>query len=136
MRRERYKDEIKCIVILSSAEMDDWDKARRKEDKQLRYINSYAKKHQLVTMEIVRRGCFGPIETSKLLDSVIKKMKSGKAEAVLVVNALAISNSVADAYLKIGKVNEAGYRFITVDEGELGMKLSIPEDREVMQDGT
>lgn len=136
MRRESYKSNIKCIVILSSSETDNWDKARKKEDKQLRYINEFAKKHQLVTMEIVRRGCFGSLQMSRLLDSVIKKMNSGKADAVLVANALAISSSIADAYFKIGKVIEAGHRFITVDEGELGMKLCILEDSEVIQDGT
>ena len=46
MRRKYKKVEpVKCIVILSSTETDDWDKAKRKEDRQLRYINSYAKKH-------------------------------------------------------------------------------------------
>ena len=136
MRRKYKKVEpVKCIVILSSTETDDWDKAKRKEDRQLRYINSYAKKHSLIPMEIVRRGCFGAIETNKILNRVINKLDSGKADAVLVANAMSISRGVADAYAKVGKVIEAGHRFITVDEGELQFRLYNPESGEVVDDG-
>ena len=136
MRRKYKKVEpVKCIVILSSTETDDWDKAKRKEDRQLRYINSYAKKHSLIPMEIVRRGCFGAIETNKLLNRVINKLDSGKADAVLVANAMSISRGVADAYAKVGKVIEAGHRFITVDEGEVRFRLYNPESGEVVDDG-
>ncbi|MCR5228440.1 MAG: recombinase family protein [Eubacterium sp.] len=137
MRRkaDKYKEPVKCIVFLSSSETEDWDKAKRKEDKQLRYINAYAKKHSLIPMEIVRRGCFGAIETNKILNRLINKMDSGKADAVLVANALSISRGVADAYAKVGKVIEAGHRFITVDEGELHFDLYDPESGEVVNDG-
>ena len=137
MRRKSKKVEapIKCIVFLSSLEMDDWDKAKRKEDRQLKYINTYAKKHSLIAMEIVRRGCFGAMETNRILNDVIRKMDSGKADAILVANALSISKGVADAYSKIGKVIEAGHRFITVDEGELYFRLYDPESGEVVKDG-
>jgi DNA invertase Pin-like site-specific DNA recombinase len=136
MRRKYKKVEpVKCIVILSSTETDDWDKAKRKEDRQLRYINSYAKKHSLIPMEIVRRGCFGSIETNKILNRVINKMDSGKADAVVVANAMSISRGVADAYAKVGKVIEAGHRLITVDEGELRFRLYNPESGEVVDDG-
>ena len=137
MRRKipSKKNDIKCIVILSSSEKDDWDKAKKKEDKQLNYINAYAKKNHLIPMEIVRRGCLGPMEMNKILYNVIKKMDSGKAEAILVANALSISNSISDAYLKIGKVSQAGYRFISVDEGELFFKLFDPEIGKVVENG-
>lgn len=137
MRRKipSKKNDIKCIVILSSCEKDDWDKAKKKEDKQLSYINTYAKKHHLIPMEIVRRGCFGPMEMNRILHNVIKKMDSGKAEAILVANALSISSSISDAYLKVGKVVQAGYRFISVDEGELYFKLFNPEVGKVVENG-
>lgn len=124
--------DIKCIIILSSNEHDDWDKARRKEDKQLKYIMKYAKSHHLEPMEIVRRGCFGYYEMNRLYSKTIAKLCSGKSEAILVANALSISNGIADAYLKVGKVVEAGFRFFTVDEGELGFKLYSPETGEVI----
>ena len=50
-------------------------------------------------------------------------------------NALSISNSISDAYLKIGKVSQAGYRFISVDEGELFFKLFDPEIGKVVENG-
>ena len=124
---------IKCIVILSSNENEDWDKARKKENKQLNYINKYAKSHNLICMEIVRRGCFGPYEMNRMFNNNINKLKAGKAEALLVENALSISTDIPDAYLKVGKVNAAGFRFITVDEGELSLKLYCPDTGEVIR---
>lgn len=124
---------IKCIVILSSNENEDWDKARKKENKQLNYINKYAKSHNLICMEIVRRGCFGTYEMNRIFNNNINKLKAGKAEAILVANALSISTDIPDAYLKVGKVNAAGFRFITVDEGELSLKLYCPDTGEVIR---
>ena len=117
---------VKCIVILSSSEDENWDKAKRKEDKQLRYINQYAKAHALVPMEIVRRGCFGAMEMNKIFQKAIAKLNAGKADAILVENALAISTGISDAYLKIGRVVENGHRFFSVDEGELKFDLYNP----------
>jgi S-adenosylhomocysteine hydrolase len=62
-------------------------------------------------------------------------MQAGGADAVLVANAMSISRGVADAYAKVGKVIEAGHRFITVDEGELRFRLYNPESGEVVDDG-
>ena len=123
----------KCIIILSSKENDDWDEARRKENKQLNYINKYAKSHNLICMEIIRRGCMGPSEMNRILMGAIGKLKKGKAEVILVANILSISRSIRDAYTQIGKVAEAGYRIISVDEGELRFKLYDPETGEVIR---
>ena len=126
------EEEIKCIVILSSSENENWDKARYLEDKQLNYINKYAKKHNLVPMKIVRRGCFGFMEMNKILGRVIGTLDTGLADAVLVANALSISSNVPDAYLKVGKVVSSGHRFITVDEGELILNIYNPDSGEVV----
>ncbi len=53
----------------------------------------------------------------------------GRVEALLVANMYAISNGVADVYLRVGMVKERGFRVITVDEGELGMKLYQPSQK-------
>ena len=50
-------------------------------------------------------------------------MRSGKADAMVVVNADAISYGIADAYYKVGIVNQEGFRFFTVDEKELKLNL-------------
>ena len=127
------EDLTKCIIILSSSERDNWDKARKKEDKQLSYIKKYAKKHNLEPMEIVRRGCFGQYEMNRIFQNTIAKLKAGKADSILVVNVLSISTGVADAYLKAGKVAEAGFRLITVEDGELTFDLYDPEIGEVIR---
>ena len=121
------KPEVRCVVILSSNETEDWQKAERKENKRLRRINEYADAHGLVPVKIVRRGCFGFIETRRLLDDVLKDMRRLKAEGVLVDNIMSISYGEADAYSKIGKIREAGYRVFSVFEGELKLKLHMPE---------
>lgn len=113
------KGSTRCIVILSSSERENWDKAKKKEDKQLNYINKYARSHNLEPMEIVRRGCFGQYEMNRIFANNIAKLKAGKAEAILVANVLSIADGVADAYLKAGKVAEAGFELITVDDGKL-----------------
>lgn len=131
MRRSRRKkiretESIRCIIFLSSDETNDFDMALRKEDKQLRYINEYAKAHNLEPMIIVRRGCFEGHVKNILLNRIIGYMEQGKAEALLVANMYSISAGIADAYFCVGKVKEKGFRVFTVDKGELGMKLYQP----------
>lgn len=134
MRRSRRKkmreaDPIRCIIFLSSDETNDFDMASRKEDKQFRYINEYAKAHNLEPMGIVRRGCFEGHVKNTLFNRIIGYMEQGKAEALLVANMYSISTGIADAYFCVGKVKEQGFRVFTADEGELGMKLYQPPQK-------
>ena len=134
MRRSKRKklreaEPIRCIIFLSSDEVDNFDMAARKEDKQLRYISEYTKAHNLEPMRIVRRGCFEGHVKNSLFHRIIAYMEQGKAEALLVANMYAISNGVADAYFRVGMVKEKEFRVITVDEGELGMKLYQPPQK-------
>lgn len=118
-----------ALFFLSSDELDNFDVAARKEDKQLRYINEYAKAHNLEPMRIVRRGCFEGHVKNSLVNRIIGYMEQGKAEALLVANMYAISTGIADAYFRVGMVKERGFRVFTVDEGELGMKLYQPPQK-------
>ena len=120
---------IRCIIFLSSDENGDFDIAARKEDKQLRYINDYAKAHNLEPMRIVRRGCFEGHVKNVLFNRIIGYMEQGMAEALLVANMYAISTGIADAYSRVGMVKERGFRVFTVDEGELEMKLCQPPQK-------
>lgn len=134
MRRNRRKklrelEPIRCIIFLSSDERDSFDIAERKEDKQLKYINEYAKAHNLEPMKIVRRGCFEGQVKNALFNRIIGYMEQGKAEALLVANMYSISTGIADAYFRVGIVKEHGFRVFTVDEGELGMKLYQPPQK-------
>ena len=122
-KRKIVKEQIPCIVYLSSNEESSFELAEMKENRQLRYINEYADAHGLIPMKIVRRGCFGPAVRNKLFQDCLYLMKQGKVSALLVANMDAISSGLADAYRKVGMVQEQGCRIISVDEGELRLNM-------------
>ena len=55
--------------------------------------------------------------------NIVRRIRSGEAEAILLANMGMISQSLPDAYGKVGQMLEAGGRVITVDEGELKLNL-------------
>ena len=63
----------------------------------------------------------------------VRYMRAGKADALIVTNLDAISDGIADSYLKIGAVREAGYRLFSVDEKEPKVDLYIPPKRGDLQ---
>ncbi len=128
-KRKIVKEQIPCIVYLSSNEESSFELAEMKENRQLRYINEYADAHGLIPMKIVRRGCFGPAVRNKLFQDCLYLMKQGKVSALLVANMDAISSGLADAYRKVGMVQEQGCRIISVDEGELRLDIKSVRER-------
>ena len=128
-KRKIVKEQIPCIVYLSSDEEKSFELAEMKENRQLRYINEYADAHGLIPMKIVRRGCFGPAIRNKLFQDCIQLMCRGKARVLLVANMDAISSGLADAYRKVGMVQEQGFRIISVDEGELRLDMKSVYER-------
>ena len=58
-RRKIVKEQIPCIVYLSSNEESSFELAEMKENRQLRYINEYADVHGLIPMKIVRMDALG-----------------------------------------------------------------------------
>ena len=128
-KRKIVKEQIPCIVYLSSNEDNSFELAEQKENRQLRYINEYAEAHGLIPMKIVRRGCFGPTVRNKLFQDCLYLMKQGKVSALLVANMDVISSGLADAYRKVGMVQEQGCRIISVDEGELRLDIKSVRER-------
>lgn len=123
MRKKKFNHFIPCVVILSVDEPDNELLIEKKENKQLNYINDYAKSHNLLIMKIIRKGCFGKDGKKRSFHRAISFMEQGKAEALLIANMDSISFGIADAYYRIGIIKEKGLRIFTVDEGELDMKL-------------
>ena len=128
MRRNRKKKKVskypvRCIILLSVEPQERIDYVEKKENKQLRYIEEYAKANNLIPMKILRKGMLGASGKRALLGNAIKLLEKGVAEAILVANMESISYGVADAYMRVGIVKEHGYRVFSVDEGELGLKL-------------
>lgn len=109
---------IKCVVMLSSDEEHDCIAAEKKENKQLKRIMEFADNNNLIPMKVFRRGIFGRRLSDEVFYRTIRYMRAGKADALIVANLDAISDGIADSYLKIGVVREAGFRLFSVDEKE------------------
>ena len=120
--KRRAKKNIRCIVYLAT--VADEDTVDRKEQKQLRYIREYAKAHQLQIVKVFHRSVLGQMDTNRHYQNIISRIQSGEAEAILLANMGMISQSLPDAYGKVGQMLEAGGRVITVDEGELKLNLA------------
>lgn len=124
---------IKCVVMLSSDEEHDCIAAEKKEDKQLKRIMEFADNNNLIPMKIFRRGIFGRRLRDEVFYKAIRYMRAGKADALIVTNLDAISDGIADSYLKIGAVRETGFRLFSVDEKEPKVDLYIPPKRGDLQ---
>ena len=124
---------IKCVVMLSSDEENDCIAAEKKENKQLKRIMEFADNNNLIPMKVFRRGIFGRRLRDEVFYKAIRYMRAGKADALIVTNLDAISDGIADSYLKIGAVREAGYRLFSVDEKEPKVDLYIPPKRGDLQ---
>jgi len=125
----------KCIVILSSDEDHDEDKAEYIENKQLNRINEFVKANNLIPMIIIRRGIMGKMVYNQKYFGAIEAMKRGKADAIVCVNLDAISYGEADSYYKVGLVKEAGFRLFTVDEKEPLLSLYRPPKKKEVRYG-
>ena len=132
MRRPGRKKSVlvdaptKCVVILSSKEEHDSVLAEKKEDKQLNRIMEFTDHNNLEPMKIFRRGIMGRRESDAIFFKAVNYMLSGKAAALVTVNVDAISYGIADAYYKVGIVNQAGFDFYTVDEKKVKLDLYQP----------
>lgn len=120
--KRKAKKNIRCIVYLAT--VADEDTVDRKEQKQLRYIREYAKAHQLQIVKVFHRSILGQMDTNRHYQNIVKRIQSEEAEAILLANMGMISQSLPDAYGKVGQMLEAGGRVITVDEGELKLNLA------------
>lgn len=105
-------------------------KEKKKEDRQLRYINQYADAHGLIPMKIVRKSCFAPYVVNQMYSRCIDWMQQGKAEAILVANMEYLALDEEDAYRKVGQVRKAGFRIFSVDDGELKMNIRFRAEKE------
>ena len=120
--KRKAKKNIRCIVYLAT--VADEDTVDRKEQTQLRYIREYAKAHQLQIVKVFHRSILGQMDTNRHYQNIVKRIQSEEAEAILLANMGMISQSLPDAYGKVGQMLEAGGRVITVDEGELKLNLA------------
>lgn len=125
MAKKKRESRLRCIAYLSV----DGDERiiEKKEEKQLRYIKEYAKAHNIEIVKVAHRSILSQYEVNRHFNALVAKIKAGEIDGIITSHMLAVSDGVADAYLKVGKVREAGGQMVTVDEGKLDMQLYLPE---------
>lgn len=127
-------DDFLCLDAFGMGiKSNDCIAAEKKENKQLKRIMEFADNNNLIPMKVFRRGIFGRRLRDEVFYKAIRYMRAGKADALIVTNLDAISDGIADSYLKIGAVREAGYRLFSVDEKEPKVDLYIPPKRGDLQ---
>lgn len=122
MGRNKEK-EMRAIVYLSvNGDVDtvDW-----KERKQLKYIQEYAKAHNIKIVKIMHRSILGESVMNNHFNKMVSLINRKEADAILVSKMTVIAADLEDAYRKIGKVIRIGGHLITVDEGDLRLSLKM-----------
>ena len=95
----------------------------KREEKQERYIRNFVKTQDIEIVGVVRRNGLGQADLNRQFEKITQMIRQKRAEGVIVVNMMAISTDIPDAYYKVGKIIDAGGTIMTVDEGNLGMSV-------------
>ena len=125
-RRKKKESSVEVVAYLSTTGPL-WETERR-EQKQERYIREYAKAHNIDIVGIVRRNGLGQSDVNVQFEKITHLIRQKRVEGVIVINMMAISIDIPDAYYKVGKVKAAGGVIVTVDEGILGMDVKTREE--------
>ena len=125
-RRKKKEPSVEVVAYLSTTGPL-WETERR-EQKQERYIREYAKAHNIDIVGIVRRNGLGQSDVNLQFEKITHLIRQKRVEGVIVINMMAISIDIPDAYYKVGKVKAAGGVIVTVDEGILGMYVKTREE--------
>ena len=75
--------------------------AEKKENKQLKRIMEFADNNNLIPMKSIPKRNFGRRLRDEVFYKAIRYMRAGKADALIVANLDAISDGIADSYLKL-----------------------------------
>lgn len=124
MKKKRVKSvepHLNCIAYLSTT--GDINKVEFREKKQLRYIKEYAAAHNITITKVMHRDVLGQQDVNYHYKKMIELIYAGQIDGIMLANMHCISTSKADAYYKVGLVDEAGGTIVTVDEGRLKLKL-------------
>lgn len=125
-RKKKEKLKIKCVVYLSTkGELNGTEKS---ENRQLRYLQDYARAHGLDICRVIRRNGMGQAMVNEHWKHIAELIRQGVVDGVLIVNTEAVSVGVPDAFYKVGQIYETGGIVVTVDEGKLGMPVRRIKD--------
>lgn len=119
----KKREKLRCFVYLSTQAEE--RTVEEKEKKQLRYIREYAKAHNIEIVKVYRRGILGQYEVNRHFNALLAKLHNGEADGILLANMGTVSTDEIDAYCKVGKVHAVGGQIMTVDEGNLDLKIKM-----------
>lgn len=120
-KSNKQESNIMCIAYLSVE--GDLYSTKEKENKQLRYLRQYAKANHVDICLVARRNGMGQAMVNKHWKTMVELIEKGKADGILIANTELVSSSIADSFLKVGQVHEAGGIVVTVDEGRLTLPV-------------
>ena len=128
MSKKIKEKRLRCIAYLSTT--GDFENVDRRERNQLKYIQEYARAHNVEIVKIFHRNVLGQRDVNRHLDYMIRLIREKKADGIILANMLAISRDIPDAYYKVGKVKAAGGHIVTVDEGRLSLYIKKGAENE------
>lgn len=121
MSRKKKRKIFDCIEYLSvEAPLEKVDFL---EDKQSKYIREYVKNKEYSIVGTERRHGFSQGDVNRQWAAIVKLIRDKRVDGVVVANMAAVSNSVLDAFYKVGQIIDAGGIIVTVDEGRLDMNI-------------
>ena len=121
MSRTKKRKIYDCIEYLSvEAPLEKVDYL---EDKQSKYIREYVKNKEYSIVGTERRHGFSQGDVNRQWAAIVRLIKAKRVDGVVVANMAAVSDSVPDAFYKVGQIIDAGGIIVTVDEGRLDMNI-------------
>ena len=121
MSRKKKRKIFDCIEYLSVGAP--LEKVDFLEDKQSKYIREYVKNKEYSIVGTERRHGFSQGDVNRQWAAIVKLIRDKRVDGVVVANMAAVSNSVPDAFYKVGQIIDAGGIIVTVDEGRLDMNI-------------
>ena len=117
MSRTKKRKIYDCIEYLSvEAPLEKVDCL---EDKQSKYIREYVKNKEYSIVGTERRHGFSQGDVNRQWAAIVRLIRAQR----VVANMAAVSDSVPDAFYKVGQIIDAGGIIVTVDEGRLDMNI-------------
>ena len=121
MSRKKKRKIFDCIEYLSvEAPLEKVDFL---EDKQSKYIREYVKNKEYSIVGTERRHGFSQGDVNRQWAAIVKLIRDKRVDGVVVANMAAVSDSVPDAFYKVGQIIDAGGIIVTVDEGRLDRNI-------------
>ena len=129
MAKNKTGKRRRCIAYLST--VGQCKNIAGKEAGQLTCIKEYAQAHELEIVSVWHRDGMGAFEVRKHFLAMADLIRKRTVEAVVVVKMAVVSDTMEDAYSKIGMIAGAGGRVISVNEGELSLDLHMNVRKDV-----